>query len=175
MVTTSVVLRSTFAVVQPDEDWLTGLVIGSAHRVFNTLGGGLPEVPYVGALAYECEKLGLAVDREWRIAVHYEGIVVGNYRADLLIAGELIVEVKACPLHSEHHRQVITYLRCSRMERALLIGFDDRPIVKRFVFRNELKPWLARETTGRVGTGPEPSDAEGTGKGREGAGHHRSD
>jgi GxxExxY protein len=124
-----------------DED-LTRTVIGSFYKVVNTLGSGLPEAPYVAALAHECAKRGLQVDCEFPIAVHYDGIIVGSYRADLLIEHRLIVEAKACPIVEEHRKQLLTYLRCSRVELGLLLSFDVKPVVKRFIFRNSLKGLL---------------------------------
>lgn len=79
------------------ENHPTGLVSRCVHRVFNTLGPGLPEGPYAGALAHECEKQGLLVQREVPIAVTYDGVIVGTFRADLVINPSLLVELKACP------------------------------------------------------------------------------
>ena len=124
------------------ENQLTGLVIACVHRVFNTLGPGLPEGPYAGALAHECRKHGLLVQREVPIAVTYDGVIVGTFRADLVINRALLVELKACRLVPEHRAQTLTYLRCSTVEIALLVSLDDRPVVKRFVIRNPLKPLL---------------------------------
>ena len=122
-----------------DECDLTGLVIGCAHTVFNVLGSGLPEGPYAGALAHECSKQGLAVAREFPILVRYDGVVVGSYRADLLIEHRLLIEVKAGNLAPEHGVQTLNYVRCSDVELALLIGFGARPQVRRYVMRNGLK------------------------------------
>jgi GxxExxY protein len=124
------------------EEDLTRRVIGCAYRVYNVLGSGLPESVYVGALAHECEKNGMLAQREFPVAVIYDEVIVGSYRADLLIDRRLIVEVKACPLHPAHHAQVLTYVRCSDVEIALLISFNDKPQVKRFVMRNAIKPLL---------------------------------
>ena len=121
-----------------DED-LTRTVIGCAHRVYNVLGPGLPESVYVGALMVECQKQELHVVREFPIAVYYDDIIVGSYRADLLIERRLIVEAKACPFHESHGRQLLTYLRCSDVELGLVISFDPKPAVKRFIMRNVIK------------------------------------
>lgn len=122
---------------------LTGTVIGASHRVFNVLGPGLPESVYVGALKLECEKRGLHVAREYPIAVYYDDVIVGSYRADLLVERRLIVEVKACPYHDAHGAQALTYLRCSEIELGLVISFDTKPLVKRFIMRNGVKRHLS--------------------------------
>lgn len=124
------------------ENELTGLVIRCVHRVFNTLGPGLPEGPYVRALAHECEKHGLLAQREVPIAVTYDGVIVGTFRADLVINRVLLVEVKACAIVPRHRAQTLTYLRCSPIELALLVSLDDRPVVKRFIIRNGVKRLL---------------------------------
>jgi len=74
------------------EEDLTRRVIGCAYRVYNVLGSGLPESVYVGALEHECEKNGMLAQREFPIAVYYDGVIVGSYRADLLIDRRLIIE-----------------------------------------------------------------------------------
>lgn len=125
-----------------DDNVLSGRVIPCFRRVYNTLGPGLPERPYVRALAWECENSGLMVEREASITIHYNGIEIGRYRADLLVEGRLIVEAKACDLMPIHSRQLLTYLRCSRVELGLLLSFGERPTIKRFVMRNEMKPGL---------------------------------
>lgn len=61
------------------------------------LGRGLPESVYVGALAHECSKQGLLVARKYPIAVYYDEVIVGSFRADLLIERRLIVEGKHVP------------------------------------------------------------------------------
>ena len=131
--------------VSPDpipENQLTGQVIACVHRVFNTLGPGLPEGPYAGALAHECGKQGLHVRREVPIAVTYDGVIVGTFRADLVINRVWLVELKACRIAPEHRTQTLTYLRCSTIELALLVSLADKPVVKRFIIRNPVKTLL---------------------------------
>jgi len=132
------------------DEGLTRIVIGCAHRVYNILGPGLPESVYVSALAIECQKQGLHVAREYPIAVYYDGVVVGSYRADLLVERRLIVEAKACPFHESHGKQLLTYLRCSDVELGLVISFDPKPHVKRFIMRNAVKGAWRRERERRV-------------------------
>ena len=124
------------------EHQLTGLVIGCVHRVFNALGPGLPEGPYAGALAHECEKQGLFVQREVPIAVNYDGVIVGTFRADLIINRTLLVELKAEHLAPRHGAQVLTYLRCSTIEVGLLVSLHEKPVAKRFIIRNPMKKLL---------------------------------
>ncbi len=91
-----------------DLDWNSGVtetykhiscisarVIGCAFQVSNTLGTGFLEKIYENALAHELRKAGLGVSQQHRVAVMHDGIVVGDYAADLLIEGLLVVELNA--------------------------------------------------------------------------------
>jgi GxxExxY protein len=144
------------------DEGLTRIVIGCAHRVHNVLGPGLPESVYVGALAIECQKQGLHVSREFPIAVYYDGVVVGSYRADLLIERRLIVEAKACPFHESHGKQVLTYLRCSDVELGIVISFDPKPYVRRFIMRNAVKEAWRKDRDRQVGAEMAAAPAEST-------------
>jgi len=73
----------------------TEAIIGCAYRVSNTLGCGFLEKVYENALAIEIKKAGLRVVQQARIEVTYEGHVVGEYCADLLVEACVIVELKA--------------------------------------------------------------------------------
>jgi GxxExxY protein len=122
------------------DDELTYSVIGSARRVYNELGFGLLESGYAGALVHECRKQGLRVDREMSLPLFYDGVVVANYRMDLIIARRLLVEIKACKtLLPEHVKQVFHYLRATDLELALLFNFGRHHQVRRFTYRNSLK------------------------------------
>ena len=77
------------------DDELTYRIIGCAMKVHNTLGSGFPEVIYQRCLAIELERQGLSFVREEEIPVYYEGIHVGTRRADFLVEGQVMVELKA--------------------------------------------------------------------------------
>jgi GxxExxY protein len=137
------VLRSPTApvtcVVLSDEE-LTYRTIGCYRWVYNTMGYGLLESGYVGAFVRACVVRGLSVEREVHAPLYFEGVVVANYRLDLVIEGRLIVEIKACQaLRSEHVKQVLHYLRCTDYELALLFNFGLEPELKRYTLRNSLK------------------------------------
>jgi PD-(D/E)XK nuclease superfamily len=74
---------------------LSNCVIGCALTVAKVLGAGFAEKNYENALAHEARKAGLAVARQRGITVWYDGVIIGEYAVDLLIEGELIVELKA--------------------------------------------------------------------------------
>ncbi len=109
-----------------DSDPLTRAVIGAAMRVHSTLGPGLLEGVYETCLAYELDKAGMQVRRQVPLAVVYDGNKLdADYRLDLLVNEQLLVEVKAVDrLASIHLSQVLTYLRVSSLRIGLLRNFN---------------------------------------------------
>jgi len=114
---------------------VTERIIGCAYRVANTLGHGFLEKVYENALAYELQKAGLRVLQQQGIQVRYEGVVVGEYVADLLVEGSVIVELKAVrTLDDTARAQCVNYLRATGMEICLLINFGQpRVEIKRVI------------------------------------------
>ena len=103
---------------------LTEKVIGCAFAVSNTLGCGFLEKVYENALAHELRKAGLKAEQQHGIAVHYDGQVVGQYAADLLIEGSLLVELKAVKEFNDIHlAQCLNYLRATHLNLCLLMNF----------------------------------------------------
>jgi len=118
----------------------TELIIQAFYTVYNTLGYGFLEKLYRNALTIELRKLGLDVIQEARIAVYYNGEVIGEYFADLLVAGAVIVELKAVRrLAEEHEAQSLNYLKATPYEVGLLLNFGPRPEIKRKAFDNSRK------------------------------------
>jgi GxxExxY protein len=72
--------------------------------------------------------------------VSFRGTVVGNFRADFLVADKVLVEFKALPaLEPSHTAQVLNYLRATELEVALLLNFGPTPTFKRLAFSNARK------------------------------------
>jgi GxxExxY protein len=115
---------------------ITGIVIGCAFRVHNTLGVGFLEKVYENALAHEIRKSGLLVEQQVEIQVRYEEIPVGWFAAPLLIESTVLVEVKVVrALDDVHTAQCINYLRATGLPICLLINFAPPKLdVKRIVF-----------------------------------------
>ncbi len=123
---------------------LTEKIIGAFYRVYNTLGYGFSEKAYENALAIELRKLGLKVEQQARIVVYYEGEVVGEYQADLVVNDVVIVELKAVrQLADEHEAQLLNYLKATPIEVGLLLNFGPKAEIKRKVYDNERKGSLA--------------------------------
>ncbi len=81
-----------------DKAVLTGIserIIGCSFMVLNTLGVGFLEKVYENALAHEVRKAVLSVEQQHGVLVHYDGVIVAAYTADLLVENAVLVELKA--------------------------------------------------------------------------------
>ena len=124
---------------------VTERIIGAAYRVSNGLGCGFLEKIYENALAHELRKSRLRVDQQRGISVMYDGVVVGEYVADLLVEDQVIVETKACKsLDDVHAAQCLNYLKATGLKASLLLNFGTPKVqVKRIVhaFDDDREPW----------------------------------
>src|SRR5262249_43281829 len=83
---------------------------------------------------------GIQVQCQIPVPVWFRGAKIGTYEADLIVAGLLLVELKACKaLDSSHEAQLLNYLRATEIEVGLLLNFGPKPQVRRFAFENERK------------------------------------
>lgn len=106
------------------QDPLTELIIGCCFRVANELGPGFLEKVYENALAHELRKAKVKVVQQQGIEVFYDGVNVGNYEADLLVEGRVLVEVKAThALGNADVAQGLNSMRGTRLETCLLVNF----------------------------------------------------
>ncbi len=107
-------------------------VIGAAVEVQRVLGTGLLESAYSAAMAIELHERELAFEREVPIEAVYKGRALGvAYRADFLVEGSVLLELKAMEAISDAHRaQLLSYLRVSGLKLGLLINFHVFPVVK---------------------------------------------
>ena len=114
---------------------ITEKIIGSAYTVANSLGSGFLEKVYENALAHELAKAGLHVVQQAAISVMYDGVIVGDYVADLLVENEILLELKAVKaLDAIHMAQCMNYLKATGLTVCLLINFGTPRIeVKRIV------------------------------------------
>ena len=105
-------------------DTITERVIGCAYRVANGLGVGFLEKVYENALAHELGKAGLHVEQQKAIKVRYDGVTVGEYVADVVVEGTVILELKvARELDATHEAQCINYVRATDLPICLLLNF----------------------------------------------------
>jgi GxxExxY protein len=93
--------------------------------VHSQLGPGFLENLYARAMCLELTSAGLVVERERIVPVSYRGVPIGHHRLDLVVAGEVVVELKATArLEPVFHAQVISYLRAAKLRVGLLINFN---------------------------------------------------
>jgi len=127
--------NSVNSVSKPEYD-LAGQVIGLAMKVHRTLGPGFLESVYQKALLYELVKAGHQVESDKPIQVRYEGVIVGDFKADLIVNDELIVELKAVSgIIVEHEVQLVNYLTATGKDLGLLVNFSGRSLEFKKKFR----------------------------------------
>jgi GxxExxY protein len=123
---------------------LTERIIGVFYDVYNELGHGFLESIYREAMRVALGQAGLRVATEVPIRVIFRGTIIGTFRADLIVEGYVLVELKKCDvLAKEHDAQTLNYLRSTDLEVALLMNFGPQPRFKRFAMDNERKRSMA--------------------------------
>ena len=119
---------------------LTEKIIHCFYKVYNQLGYGFLEKVYENAMAIELKKLKLTTVPQSPIKVIYEGEIIGEYFADLLVDDKVIVEIKAAKsLVIENEAQLLNYLKATSIEVGLLLNFGPRPEIRRKIFDNNRK------------------------------------
>ncbi len=113
-------------------DPLTEKIIGCALKVHNTLGPGFLEKVYENGLCFELAKQGLKVEQQKPIQVYYDGCIVGEFFADMLVEGRVMLELKAIrALSQQHEVQLVNYLTATGLDIGLLINFGPSVQVRR--------------------------------------------
>ena len=110
---------------------MTGEVIGAAIEVHRTLGPGLLESAYEECLCHELYLRKMPLSRQKPLPIAYKGVKLDcGYRLDIVVADQLILELKACQeLLPIHEAQLLTYLRLTGIKYGLLINFNV-PVLK---------------------------------------------
>lgn len=103
---------------------ITEKIIGCLYQVSNTLGCGFLEKVYENASGIAIAKAGLRVRQQFPIQVRYDGVVVGDYFADLLVEELVLVELKTVKAFDDVHiAQCLNYLRATGLPVCLLVNF----------------------------------------------------
>ena len=103
---------------------LTGRVIAAAIRVHKELGPGFLEILYEEALAVELASSDIFFERQKPIPVLYRGRVIGEHRLDLLVAGKVVIELKAISALDDIHFAIVrSYLKATSLDDGLLLNF----------------------------------------------------
>jgi GxxExxY protein len=132
-------------------DLLTEKIIGVFYDVFNELGFGFLESIYREAMRIALEQAGLAVEAEVPVPVSFRGRLVGVFRADLVVDGRVVLELKTAESISKaHEAQLLHYLRASTMEIGLVMNFKPDARFRRLVLQNARKKRMPGETLQQV-------------------------
>lgn len=116
---------------------LSERILACAFKVLNELGCGFLEKVYENALAHELRKAGLFVQQQAEVLVHYDGIVVGTYRPDILVGSSIIVDVKTIKAITDVEvAQALNYLKATGLRLALLLNFSKPKLEIKRVVRN---------------------------------------
>ncbi len=118
----------------------TRAILQAFYHVYNKLGYGFLERIYENALAHELSKRGFDVTQQLAIDVYYDGLIMGQYFADLVIDNCVILELKAADqINPQHTAQLLNYLKATDIEVGLLLNFGPEPQFRRKAFSNERK------------------------------------
>ena len=124
---------------------LTQKIIGVFYDVYNELGHGFLESVYQNSMLAALAGKGVKAAQKIPIVVHFRGMIVGEFEADLLVEDAVLLELKAVrSLDSAHESQLLNYLRATSIEIGLLLNFGPKPQIKRLAVDNSRK--RCRET-----------------------------
>jgi GxxExxY protein len=113
-------------------------IVGACMRVQTNMRKGFKEVVYKNAMELEFIKRKIPYEKEKRFYPEYDQTKLpGSFVVDFFCFNSIIVEVKACPHHPDHYKQLLNYLRASKVQLGLLINFSgDRLQYKRIIRSN---------------------------------------
>lgn len=112
-----------------DVEDLIKTIIAAAIEVKRTLGSGFLENVYLNALVHELRLRDIPVETEKRLRIYYKGTDVGWYRADIIVDGRIILELKSTEsIAIAHEYQLVNYLRATGIDNGLVINFGSSPI-----------------------------------------------
>jgi GxxExxY protein len=133
---------------------LTEKILGVYYDVYNEIGHGFLESVYNNCMFLTLTKAGMAVRREVPVPVYFRGQDVGQFKADLVVDGAVLIELKATQnLDRSHEAQVMNYLRATELEVGLLLNFGStKPQFRRIVFENSNKKIRVYPRVSAVGT-----------------------
>ena len=119
-----------------DVELLIKTVMECSKNIRKHLGPGYLESVYKNAMLVELKKNNLAYEIEKPINVYYEGTLVGEFKADIIVEGILILELKAVQtLHMAHEIQLVNYLTATGVDNGLLINFGSEELQFKRKFR----------------------------------------
>jgi len=130
---------------------LTELIIWTFYDVYNELGFGFLQSVYRNSLRLDLVEKGVEVAQEVPVAVLFRGQNVGDFRADLVVNGVILLELKTAEaVIAAHESQVINYLRATSLELGLILNFGPKPQVRRLLLDNIRKHKFSRSVGGSI-------------------------
>ncbi len=115
-------------------------IVGAAMEVHGILGPGFLESVYQNALEKELTLRGIPFQHQVDLPVSYKGDLVGVYKADLIVGGKIVVEIKGISkLNASHQAQALHYLAATGLELAILLNFGAGSLEYRRVVKSENK------------------------------------
>ncbi len=130
---------------------LTEKLIGIFFSIYNELGHGFLESVYEEAFSVSLAEAGIFFQRQMAVPVWFHERKIGDFRVDLLVEEKVILELKTGrDIDPAWEKQVLNYLRATKIEVGLLFNFGPRAQFKRYVFENDRKnPRDLRESAER--------------------------
>lgn len=117
---------------------VTEMIIGACYKVMNELGIGFSETVYKNSIALLLRQMMLEVSIELPLEVYFQSHLVGSFKADLMVAKNVVVELKCCKtLLPEHQAQLINYLKASRIKLGLLINMGNAKVEVKRVYNSD--------------------------------------
>ncbi len=111
---------------------VTREIIGAFYQIYSALGYGFVEAIYQRSLPVALATRGIKSEREVPMTVTFLGVNVGDYRADLIVEGRVIVETKTVEkILPVHEMQLVNYLRATGINVGLILNFGPRPTFRR--------------------------------------------
>lgn len=150
--------------IRGKHDDITQRIVGVFYDVYNELGFGFLESVYRESMRLALSQIGLEPETEVPIPVNFRGQVVGIFRADLVVNGSVLIELKACDaLVRQHESQTLHYLRATDLEVALLMNFGPVARFRRFAMDNSQKKSITKSASSAV-IGVRPFEAVEVGR-----------
>lgn len=123
---------------------LTGKILGAFFQIHKELGFGFAERVYESALEVLLKEFDLFPERQKEIHVHYHGRVIGEYKADMIANGVVLLEIKSIEkLIDAHDAQLLNYLKSTEIEVGLLLNFGREAEFHRKIYDNSRKGSLS--------------------------------
>ena len=110
-----------------NENELSRIIVDISYKIHRKLGPGLLESVYEAILFYELSSLNLNVERQKPIPILWEEIQLDiGFRSDLIVENKVIIEIKSVEqISNVHPKQLLTYLRVTKLKLRLLINFNE--------------------------------------------------